>query len=162
MNIKVSFQPTKADIYRVTNDYYLAMRIIRGRYVAGLLALFVGSAQFIYTGDYPAGTAIIFFAFVLFFIPQLNALIMVRRYFSNPKMGGMVDLQINESGLFAKSELGESRISWDIFKGWQESPDAFLLIVYKYYFIIVLKRGFENENAVSEFREFLGKRYPKK
>lgn len=154
MDIRTTYDLTKSDIGSATAFYFantakLWRTIITPLYAGvGLLSLSIPHIRW-------CGVILMFGAVYHLVSPRLMALMMVRRYFSNPKLGRSIELHITDDNLDVNTELGSASHSWSLFKSWMESPQAFLLVIYKGYYIVVPKRAFEREDDLSVLRAFL-------
>ena len=157
MDITAKYEITRPDMLRATKFYYdhtgrlwrMSAAVLFT--LVGVLALFVPDSRWL-------GPPLLLCAAMQIATPRANAFMTARRYFSNPNMGRSSEMHMTETGLDAKSEAGTSSINWDIFKSWMESPEAFLLIIYKGYYLVLPKRGFEREEDTAVLRDFLRQR----
>ncbi len=167
MDIKVKFEVTREEMYRNARYYYSRMGRPWVRWLLGSVFIFFGLLLLLgsflahehkHTGVFtPVAIALfsIAYAVFVFYVPSINAFFIVRRYFSNPNLGGTFEYEFTDAHFASKSRVGEGTTQWNAFSSWVESPEAILLVVYKAHYIFVLKRGFENEGDIDQFRQFL-------
>lgn len=162
MDITCKFTATKNDVYSASKAYYSRSWRRWVWWPIGTISLVIGLALVSQGKSLGTGLFLLLYGVFVFLIPVVNAQFVTRSFFSNKNLGGPMEYRMTEEGLHSHSSAGTSDIEWKTFARWAETEDAFLLIIYRNYFVIVLKKGFEGEEQVSQFREFLASRIGKR
>jgi len=160
MQIRVQSETNKQGVYKVIRYFYRRSDRAWIRILALVMSFGVGVLALLIR-SYTIGAVLMLYGVLLVVLPSFYAWIMTRRYFSNPKLGGTHEYEITDDCLKSRCGVGESTIQWDMFTKWAESPDAFLLIIYKGHFVFAMKAGFANQADIDEFRSFLVSRMGK-
>jgi hypothetical protein len=157
MDIGLSYNLTRNDLFTATLSYYGRLgRVLRT--ALGAVLLLLGLIVLLAPGSRLLAWFLIPYSALVFFTPRINAWMTVRRYFSNPGLGKNIECRLTDEGTNARTEVGEGSQKWDFYKTWMESPDSFMLIVYKGYFVGLPKRAFASEQDISTLRDFLRSR----
>jgi hypothetical protein len=92
-----------------------------------------------------------FWGYCLWYAPIYVARRMIK---GSPSASLPHTMDISEDGLYSRTSVGESRLTWKIFIGWQEVDRVFALFPSPLTFIPIPKRGMSSEQ-LEEMRSIL-------
>lgn len=161
MNIIVEFDQDRSSVYKCMKFYGGKVHSRFLRLVVPTVCLFIGLAGLALTSEKLLYLALVLGAAIGYVGPSADAWLSTRRHFYSPSLGGSVRFELTEERLSSQSDVSKSVAEWRLFTKWMESPEAFLLIIRKGRFLMILKCGFQDRDQIGEFREFLTSRMGK-
>jgi len=161
VNIIVEFDQDRSSVYKCMKFYGGKVHSRFLRLVVPTVCLFIALAGLALTNEKLLYLALVLGAAIVYVGPSVDAWLSTRRHFSNPSLGNGVRFELTDEKLSSQTDVSASTAEWRLFTKWMESPEAFLLIIRKGRFLIILKCGFQDENQIAEFRQFLVSRMGK-
>ena len=124
--------------------------------VAGLcLGLLIAGT--IINADTPAGTVVVllillYWGYCRWYAPRMIG----RKMMAGPGASGARTVEISENGMHDRTEVSDSKMTWNLFVGWNENNEVFALFPSAISFLPVPKRAMTTEQQ-DEFRTLLQK-----
>jgi hypothetical protein len=118
----------------------------------GILGLLMGAAFYMYADRSLAVILIAFSIFLLLMQFVIPSLMFRRIYRRNPRMFGMRNVIISDTGIVADHQLGHTESAWSMYEKFRETQKLFLLYQTTDVIGILPKRAFADAADLEQFR----------